>query len=85
MIHGSDVSHVFLLVDYMPMGKLIRNTFGVRSGVAAVYMLHAVANGNPMVRIVAPIIRPRLYSCFVSLCKPMSPLESLSRSMLEYL
>ncbi|CAL1713118.1 unnamed protein product [Somion occarium] len=35
-------------LDYMPMGKLIRNTFGVRSGVAAVYMLHAVANGNPM-------------------------------------
>ena len=35
--------------DYMPVGKVIRNLYGVRSGVAAVFMLHAVANGNPMV------------------------------------
>lgn len=35
--------------DYTPMGKFIRNLYGVRSGVSAVFMLHAVANGNPMV------------------------------------
>ncbi|KAK7689999.1 hypothetical protein QCA50_006641 [Cerrena zonata] len=34
--------------DYSPMGKFIRNLYGVRSGVSAVFMLHAVANGNPM-------------------------------------
>ncbi|KAI0071695.1 hypothetical protein K474DRAFT_1686956 [Panus rudis PR-1116 ss-1] len=34
--------------DYQPLGKAIRGIFGLRSGVTAVYLMHAVANGNPM-------------------------------------
>ncbi|KAI0801815.1 hypothetical protein BC629DRAFT_140226 [Irpex lacteus] len=35
--------------DHMLVGKWIRGHFGVRSGVTAVFMLHSVINGSPVV------------------------------------
>ena len=41
------------------VGKWVRTHYGLRSAVTAVFMLHAVVNMNPMVRVVDQLgVRP---------------------------
>ena len=41
---------VVIRLDHLIVGRYIRNKFGLRSGVTAVFMMHAIINGNPQVR-----------------------------------
>ncbi|KAI0781991.1 hypothetical protein C8Q75DRAFT_789273 [Abortiporus biennis] len=35
--------------DHVQVGRVVRQRFGPRSGVSAVFLMHAVVNGNPMI------------------------------------
>jgi hypothetical protein len=41
----------YCLVDHMLVAKWVRAHYGVRSGVTAVFMLHSVLNGSPVVSV----------------------------------